>query len=341
MSAMESLNWQAYAETNKDDVLEADSMFRLPGIVGDSQAMRKVLDNVRIVADTDTTVLIHGETGSGKELIARAIHDQSHRRNNKFVKVNCAAIPRDLLESEMFGHEKGAFTSAFAQKIGRFELADRGTLFLDEVGDLPLELQPKLLRVLQEQEFEKLGSVRTQKVDVRVVAATNRDLAELCAEGKFREDLYYRLNVFPIEVPALRDRPEDIPLLVRHFVARIAERMHKNVDRIPSDVMEALMDYSWPGNVRELQNFMERSVILAKGTVLRPPLSDLKARRGPSTPVTKQGTLQEVEREHIIQALRASNWVIGGPDGAAVRLGLKRTTLAYRIQKLGISCRPA
>lgn len=302
--------------------------------------MQGVLENVRIVAHTDTTVLIHGETGSGKELIARAIHDQSHRRAAKFGKVNCAAIPRDLLESEMFGHERGAFTGAFAQKIGRFELADRGTLFLDEVGDIPLELQPKLLRVLQEQEFEKLGSVRTQRVDVRVVAATNRDLAELCAEGKFREDLYYRLNVFPIEVPPLRNRPEDIPLLVKHFVECIAERMHKNVNRIPSDVMEALMGYSWHGNVRELQNFMERSVILTKGTVLRPPLSDLKERRNPSRAVPK-GTLQDLEREHITQALRASNWVIGGPEGAAVRLGLKRTTLAYRIQKLGISCRPS
>jgi formate hydrogenlyase transcriptional activator len=341
MSAMETVNWQGYSSVEGRVNSEPDSGPRNWGIVGDSAAMQTVLENVTIVAGTDSTVLVHGETGSGKELIARAIHQQSHRQNGRFVKVNCAAIPRDLLESEMFGHEKGAFTGAVAQKIGRFELAHGGTLFLDEVGDMPLELQPKLLRVLQEQEFEKLGSIRTQKVDVRVVAATNRDLVQLCAEGKFREDLYYRLNVFPIELPPLRERPEDIPRLAKHFVELIATRMHKRVDSIPAEVMETLITYDWPGNVRELQNFMERSVILAKGTVLRPPLIDLRPKRARPRPVLRQGTLQEVEREHILQVLRASNWVIGGPNGAAVRLGLKRTTLAYRIQKLGISCRPS
>lgn len=341
MSAMESLDWQGYSMLEERVNSEPSPSSGMWGIVGDSAAMQTVLENVRIVAATDTTVLIHGETGSGKELIARAIHRQSHRRNGRFVKVNCAAIPRDLLESEMFGHEKGAFTGAVAQKIGRFELADGGTLFLDEVGDMPLELQPKLLRVLQEQEFEKLGSIRTQKVDVRVVAATNRDLVQLCPEGKFREDLYYRLNVFPINLPPLRERPEDIPPLAKHFVELNAARMHKRVDSIPAEVMETLITYDWPGNVRELQNFMERSVILAKGTVLRPPLSDLRPRRAQRMPVLRHGTLQEVEREHILQVLRASNWVIGGPNGAAVRLGLKRTTLAYRIHKLGISCRPS
>jgi formate hydrogenlyase transcriptional activator len=341
MSAMESLNWQNFSMLEGRVNSEPGPSVRTWGIVGDSAAMQTVLENVRIVAATDTTVLIHGETGSGKELIARAIHGQSDRRNGRFVKVNCAAIPRDLLESEMFGHEKGAFTGAVAQKIGRFELADGGTLFLDEVGDMPLELQPKLLRVLQEQEFEKLGSIRTQKVDVRVVAATNRDLVQLCSEGKFREDLFYRLNVFPIDIPPLRERPEDIPPLAKHFVEVIAARMHRRVDSIPAEVMENLITYDWPGNVRELQNFMERSVILSKGTVLRPPLSDLKSRRTQPGPVLREGTLQQVEREHILQVLRASNWVIGGPNGAAVRLGLKRTTLAYRIQKLGISCRPS
>lgn len=341
MAAAESLNWQAYAMSARRASSEPVLSAELGGIVSDSNAMELVMENVSIVAATDTTVLIHGETGSGKELIARAIYRQSHRRNNNFVKVNCAAIPRDLLESEMFGHEKGAFTGAVAQKIGRFELANGGTLFLDEVGDMPLELQAKLLRVLQEQEFEKLGSIRTQKVDVRVVAATNRDLAQLCAEGKFREDLYYRLNVFPIEIPPLRERPEDIPPLAKHFVEVIAARMHKHVDSIPAEAMEALINYHWPGNVRELRNFIERSVILAKGAVLRPPLNDLKPKRTQPRAVPRQGTLQEIEREHILQVLRASNWVIGGPNGAAVRLGLKRTTLAYRIQKLGISCRPS
>lgn len=311
------------------------------GIVGDSQALRSVLENIRIVAPTDATVLILGETGCGKELVARAIHEQSHRHKANFVTVNCAAIPRDLLESEMLGHEKGAFTGAYASKIGRFELADKGTLFLDEVGDMPPELQPKLLRVLQEQEFERLGSVHTRRIDVRVVAATNRNLAELCETKSFREDLFYRLNVFPITIPPLRERPDDIPPLVKHFTQRAGERFGKEIETIPSEVMEQFLRYPWPGNVRELQNFIERSVILTRGSVLRPPMSELKPKQITSKPFSEYATLRDMEREHILQALRASNWVVGGPRGAAVRLGLKRTALIYRIQKLGISCRPA
>lgn len=311
------------------------------GIVGESKALREVLENIQIVAPTDATVLILGETGSGKELVARAIHEQSHRHKANFVTVNCAAIPRDLLESEMLGHEKGAFTGAYASKVGRFELADKGTLFLDEVGDMPPELQPKLLRVLQEQEFERLGSVRTRRIDVRVVAATNRNLAELCEAKSFREDLFYRLNVFPITIPPLRERPDDIPPLARHFTQRAGERFGKEIETIPSEVMEQFLSYPWPGNVRELQNFIERSVILTRGSVLRPPMSELKPKQISPKPVSENATLRDMEREHILQALRASNWVVGGPRGAAVRLGLKRTALIYRIQKLGISCRPA
>lgn len=310
-------------------------------IVGQSHAIRAVLDNIKIVAPTDATVLILGETGSGKELVARAIHEQSQRYKANFVTVNCAAIPRDLLESEMLGHEKGAFTGAYTSKIGRFELADKGTLFLDEVGDMPQELQPKLLRVLQEQEIERLGSVRSRRIDVRVVAATNRNLAELCEAKWFREDLYYRLNVFPIVIPPLRERAEDIPLLVRHFMRRAGERFGKHIETIPSDVMEAFVRYCWPGNVRQLQNFIERSIILTSGSVLRPPMSELMPKHTPSKPASETATLQDMEREHILRTLRATNWVIGGPRGAAVRLGLKRTALIYRIQKLGISCRPA
>jgi formate hydrogenlyase transcriptional activator len=311
------------------------------GIIGESSAIRGVLENIRIVAATDATVLILGETGSGKALVARAIHEQSRRRNASFVTVNCAAIPRDLLESEMLGHEKGAFTGAYATKIGRFELADKGTLFLDEVGDMPQELQPKLLRVLQEQEVERLGGLRSRKVDVRVVAATNRNLADLCDTKSFREDLYYRLNVFPISIPPLRERREDIPLLVKHFTQRAAERFGKSIETIPSDAMDAFINHSWPGNVRELQNFIERSVILSRGDTLHPPLAELKPRQLAPQTVSEATTLQDFEREHILRTLRASNWVIGGPRGAAVRLGLKRTSLIYRIQKLGISCRPA
>jgi formate hydrogenlyase transcriptional activator len=304
-------------------------------IVGRSSALQRLLRQIDVVAPTDSGVLIQGETGTGKELIAKAIHNRSSRRDRPLIKVNCAAIPSGLLESELFGHEKGAFTGAIMRKPGRFELADKGTLFLDEVGDIPLELQAKLLRVLQEHEFERLGSTRTLQVDVRVIAATHRDLKKMVEEGTFRSDLYYRLHVFPLTVPPLRDRYEDIPLIVRHFVDKYAHRMNRNIDTIPATTMEALVDYSWPGNVRELQNFIERAVILSPGTSLRAPLEEL--RQGEKAGST---TLEEMEREHVLRALRESNWVTGGPKGAAVRLGMKRTTLAYRIRKLGIPVRP-
>lgn len=338
MSALESALWTVQSPEWHPGVVPKRSA---DGIIGESRALRAVLENIRIVAPTDATVLILGETGSGKELVARAIHEQSRRYKANFVTVNCAAIPRDLLESEMLGHEKGAFTGAFASKVGRFELADKGTLFLDEVGDMPQELQPKLLRVLQEKEFERLGSVRTQRIDVRVVAATNRNLPELCEAKSFREDLYYRLNVFPITIPPLRERPEDIPPLVTHFTQRAADRFGKEIESIPSEVMEQFMCYPWPGNVRELQNFIERSVILTRGSILDPPMDELKPKQNLPKRPSENVTLHDMEREHIIQALRASNWVVGGPRGAAMRLGLKRTALIYRIQKLGISCRPA
>jgi formate hydrogenlyase transcriptional activator len=279
-------------------------------------------------------VLILGETGSGKELIARALHNLSDRRERTFVRLNCAAIPTGLLESELFGHEKGAFTGAIATKIGRFETADRGTLFLDEVGEIPLELQVKLLRVLQEQEFERLGSTRTQRVDVRVVAATNRDLGHMVEEQKFRSDLYYRLKVFPITVPPLRERAEDIPALVRHFAQKFALQMKKRIETIPAEAMKALQAYPWPGNVRELENFIERAVILTSGSDLRAPLSELKVLVPPSNSSPK--TLEDAEREHILKALRDANWTIGGAAGAAARLGMKRTTLQSKMQKLGI-----
>jgi formate hydrogenlyase transcriptional activator len=304
-------------------------------IVGQSTALKQALKQVETVAPTNSTVLILGETGTGKELIARAIHNLSSRRDQAFVKVNCAAIPLGLLESELFGHEKGAFTGAIARKVGRFELAHLGTLFLDEVGDIPLELQPKLLRVLQEQEFERLGSTRTTHVDARLVAATSRDLNQMAAHNEFRSDLYYRLNVFPIAVPPLRERPEDIPLLARHFVEKYAALMSRKIETIPSEVMEALIRYHWPGNIRELQNFMERATILSPGKVLRAPLPELKQPIEEGHPPT--GTLQDVERNHILQALEETKWVIGGPRGAAKRLGLPRTSLVYKMQKLGIS----
>lgn len=301
-------------------------------IVGSSTALREVLDQIRTVAPTDSTVLIEGETGTGKELIAQAVHDNSQRRHRPFVKLNCAAIPLGLLESELFGHEKGAFTGAVAQKLGRFEAADGGTLFLDEIGDIPLELQAKLLRVLQEQEFERLGSTHTRRVNVRVVAATNQDLAALVAEKQFRMDLYYRLNVFPIALPPLRHRREDIPMLVAHFVNRYAVSMTKRIEKIESDAMEALLHYPWPGNIRELQNFIERAVILTSGDVLR--FTPLPAHPAvPSEPVT----LADAERDHILNALRESNWVVGGAAGAAARLGVKRTTLISKMRKRGLS----
>jgi formate hydrogenlyase transcriptional activator len=308
-------------------------------IIGNSPRLKSTLESVRIVAPVDSTVLIQGETGTGKELIARAIHNLSPRKGQAFVKVNCAAIPLGLLESELFGYERGAFTGAIAQKVGRFELAHKGTLFLDEVGDIPLELQPKLLRVLQEQEFERLGSTRTQRVDVRVLAATNASLTQMVAEKKFRSDLYYRLNVFPIDVPPLRDRREDIPLLVRYFANKYARRMGKQIESIPKEAMDALSHYTWPGNIRELQNLMERAVLLSTGPSLRVPLaeiltdSDLGAASGGNA-------LEQAKREQILRALRESNWVVGGARGAAARLGLKRTSLAYKMQKLGISRPP-
>src|SRR5215467_1852179 len=308
-------------------------------IVGRSAALRRVLRQVEVVAPTDSGVMIRGETGTGKELIAQAIHNRSSRRDRPFVKVNCAAIPSGLLESELFGHEKGAFTGAIMRKPGRFEVADKGTLFLDEVGDIPLELQSKLLRVLQEREFERLGSTRTQQVDVRVIAATHRDLKQMVEEGTFRNDLYYRLHVFPLTVPPLRERREDIPLIVRHFVHKYSQRMNRNIVTIPARTMEALVDYSWPGNVRELQNFIERAVILSPGAALRAPLDELKQETTQAS-TTSLSTLEEMEREHVLRALREAKWVTGGPNGAAARLGMKRTTLAYRIRKLGIPVRP-
>jgi len=281
-------------------------------------------------------VLLLGETGTGKELIARAIHNRSHRKDRTFVKLNCAAIPSGLLESELFGHERGAFTGAITQKIGRLELADQGSLFLDEIGDIPLELQPKLLRVLQEREFERLGSTRTKKVDVRVVAATHRDLEEMILEKQFRSDLYYRLNVVPISIPPLRERLEDIPLLVHHFVRQAARRMNKTIDTIPSETMEALTEYQWPGNIRELENVIERAVILSSGSVLHVPLRDLQTRFAAGHDCERLRTLADVEREHIRSILKETRWVLSGPRGAAARLGMNRSTLYFRMKKLGI-----
>ncbi len=304
-------------------------------IIGDSRALKQVLGQVEIVAPTDATVLILGETGTGKELIARAIHRLSGRQARTFVKLNCAAIPTGLLESELFGHERGAFTGAIAQKVGRFELAHGGTIFLDEVGEIPLELQSKLLRVLQEQEFERLGSTRTVHVDIRLIAATNRDLATLVEEQRFRSDLYYRLNVFPLHLPPLRDRPEDIPMLVRYFAQHYATRMNKRVESIPAPTLEALSRYHWPGNIRELQNLVERAVILTQGSQLHVPIQELKLVE-PERPAPSV-TLHDSERQQILRVLRETKWTIGGPGGAAVRLGLKRTTLTSKIKKLGLS----
>jgi formate hydrogenlyase transcriptional activator len=322
--------FERFASVNQD----SDER-RFEQVIGKSPALETVLEQVECVAPTDSTVLILGETGTGKELIARAIHNISSRCGRPFVKLNCAAIPLDLLESELFGHEKGAFTGAIAQKLGRFETADKGTLFLDEVGDIPLALQPKLLRVLQEQEFERLGGTRTHQVDVRLVAATNRDLTEMVKRSGFRSDLYYRLNVFPIQLPPLRERREDIPALVEHFVEILSRRMGKQIEEIPPHVMSMFTSHSWPGNIRELQNFIERSVILSAGTVLSPPLEELK--RAPEPESSQAVTLEDVERDHIRKTLEHTHWVVAGPNGAAARLGIKRSTLYFRMQKLGIS----
>jgi formate hydrogenlyase transcriptional activator len=309
---------------------------RLDDIVGNSSALKRVLDHAEIVANTDATVLITGETGTGKERVARAIHFMSSRRDRNFIKLNCAAIPTGLLESELFGHEKGAFTGAVSQKIGRLELADKGTLLLDEIGEIPMELQPKLLRVLQDQEFERLGGTRTIRSDMRLIAATNRDLVQAVEEKEFRSDLFYRLNVFPLHLPALRERREDIPLLIRHFVKKCAGRLNKRIDFIPDEAVEAMMHWTWPGNIRELENFIERSVILSQDNQLRPPLAELRQepmRRFPDL----EPTLRDRERDHIIEILRQTRGVLSGVKGAATRLGLKRTTLQYKMQKLGIS----
>ena len=304
-------------------------------LIGRSPALEAVLDGVKRVAPTSSTVLIQGETGTGKELIARAIHNISPRCGRPFIKLNCAAIPLDLLESELFGHEKGAFTGAIAQKLGRFELADKGTLFLDEVGDIPPSLQPKLLRILQEQEFERLGSSRTHQVDVRLVAATHRDLAAMVKNDEFRSDLYFRLNVFPVQLPPLRDRREDIPALVAHFIETLGRRVGREIDHIPDETMLDLCSYDWPGNIRELQNMIERALILSEGGVLPNPLLTLA---GPQIPaVSTPTTLVDSERALILRTLDAAGWVIGGRDGAAARLGLKRTTLIYKMQRHGIS----
>jgi formate hydrogenlyase transcriptional activator len=304
------------------------------GIIGNSGVLRSVLQQVDLVAPTDSTVLIQGETGTGKELIARAIHKMSPRRNAPFITLNCAAVPATLLESELFGHERGAFTGAVNQRIGRFEMADGGTLFLDEIGEIALDLQVKLLRVLQEQEFERLGSARTTRVNVRVVAATNRDLMQMIEAKEFRADLYYRLSVFPVSLPPLRDRPEDIPALALHFMTRCAARMNKVVDSIPAETMEAMLAYHWPGNIRELQNFMERGVILSVGSVFQPPFTPLQR----ETMVVAAGrkTLEDAMREHILQALDQTKWVLGGRQGTAAYLGVARTTLIAKMRRLGI-----
>lgn len=317
-----------------DELLREEVEFE--GIVGQSSALREVLQVVETVAKGNVTVLLRGETGTGKELIARAIHNRSRRKDRAFVKLNCAAIPSGLLESELFGHERGAFTGAITQKIGRIELADQGSLFLDEIGDIPLELQPKLLRLLQEREFERLGSTRTKNVDVRVVAATHRDLEEMILEKQFRSDLYYRLNVVPISIPPLRERSEDVPLLVQHFVREAARRMNKTIHIIPCKTMKALIQYHWPGNIRELENVIERAVILSPSSVLHVPERDLQSRITAGHDREKLQTLADVERDHIRSILKDARWVLSGPRGAAARLGMNRSTLYYRMQKLGI-----
>ncbi len=309
------------------------------GIIGTSKLLNSVMKQISVVAPTSSTVLIQGETGTGKELVAQAIHNLSPRRRAPLVKLNCAAIPAGLLESELFGHERGAFTGALTQRIGRFEMANGGTLFLDEIGDMALDLQVKLLRVLQEQEFERLGSTRSTRVDVRVVAATHRDLPQMVANKEFRADLYYRLGVFPIALPPLRDRPEDIPALVRHFVLKYSERMNKLVDEIPQQTMEAMVAYDWPGNVRQLQNFVEHGVIVSEGYLFEPPLGQLRRQATATTGIPKakaSKTLDDATRDHIRQVLEESRWVVGGKQGAAARLGVARTTLLSKMRRLGI-----
>jgi formate hydrogenlyase transcriptional activator len=343
-TGMQELDWDQISDGRERyrtessmlrDVIHAERRF--DRIIGRSAALTSVLTQLEIVAPTDATVLIQGETGTGKELLARALHVLSARRTHPFVTLNCAAIPPSLLESELFGHEKGAFTGAFMQRMGRFELANAGTLFLDEIGDLPLELQPKFLRVLEEQAFERLGSSRTLHANVRLVAATNRDLLAMVHQGTFRDDLYYRLHIFPLTVPPLRERRDDIPLLVRHFAQQYAHKMHKRIDHIPAEVMAGLVHYDWPGNVRELQNVIERAVILSSNGVLYPdvPERDTGA-RGSSPVLPRSERLDDAMRAHILDALRLTNWVLAGPHGAAARLGMKRTTLAHRMEKLGI-----
>lgn len=327
------------SETEEDQATEE----YFEGIIGRSAAISALCKQIKVVAPTSSTALILGETGTGKELIARAIHNSSSRRNRPFIKVNCAAIPAGLIESELFGHERGAFTGALNRRMGRFEMADGGTLFLDEIGDIPLELQPKLLRVLQEQEFEPVGSTQTKRVNVRIVAATSRDLPQMVAARQFRPDLYYRLNVFPLRVPALRERLEDVPLLVRHFVDIYSRKTGARITEIPAEVLKLLLTHNWPGNVRELQNVIERAVILSAGKALRPCLDELQlsaqSEEAPSAANVcgSQTTLKDAEREHIIRALAVTNWVIGGPKGAAARLGLQRTTLIAKMQRLGIT----
>jgi formate hydrogenlyase transcriptional activator len=348
-SRIETLNARlAQQKLYLEDEIRTDGLFE--EIIGRSAALRRVLREIETVAPTDSTVLITGETGTGKELVARAIHQLSGRRDQPFVKLNCAAIPTGLLESELFGHERGAFTGAIAQRIGRFELASQGTVFLDEIGEIPLELQPKLLRVLQEREFERLGSARTLHTNARLIAATNRDLATLVQDHQFRQDLYYRLNVFPVHVPPLRERAEDIPILVRHFAQQFSRRMKKAIDTIPTETMTVLERYDWPGNIRELQNLIERAVILSRGSTLQAPLGEIRARAvvqehgdgiesrpGALSQPPVALTLEEAERRHIVAALESTNWVVGGDQGAATRLGMKRSTLQFRMQKLGIA----
>jgi formate hydrogenlyase transcriptional activator len=321
---------------NAIKIIPQDRSAALSELIGSNRELLKVWDAVRIVARTDSGVLILGETGTGKELVAKAIHEESFRKCGPYVKLNCAAVPAGLLESELFGHERGAFTGALTQTTGRFQHAHTGTLFLDEIGDLPLELQPKLLRVLQEQEFERLGSNRTIRVDVRIVAATNQNLHQMVRERRFRADLFYRLNVFPITLPPLRERPEDIPVLAQHFVCKYASRMNKEVGQISEGAMELLRQHDWPGNVRELQSFIERVVIMSSGPNLEKLFGELKLTVGNDRP-TRVRTLVEAQREHILEALRQSGGVVAGPNGAAVQLGLARTTLLYRMRKLGIA----